>query len=362
MALQNLLLNLGVRADTAALGRIRTGLAGVNRGALLAAGAIAGLGFAAVKAFQFAGEVRATGDELDKTSRAIGLNVERLQELRFAADLAGVGNADFSKGLQTLQKNAFEAARGSTAYEEAFNRLGVSLRDGNGELRSSDDLLVQVAEGYQGLTSDTERSALAQNLFGRAGKRLGPLLAQGAEGIARASAEARELGFIMGEDTVAAAAELTDNQTRLSLVMRGFRLQIGRAVLPILNGLVEAFLRVARVVRENEFVALALKVTVSAVALAMVAAAGKVIIAWLAAAAPFIAIVAVLGLLFLVAEDLFTFLQGGDSVIGDIADAFAEWLTESDSLIAVVLRAIVDFFQTAVEWIGSLISLSLIHI
>ena len=70
------------------------------------------------------------GDELDKTSKVIGISTQALQAWRHAANLSGVDAQSFNTGLIRLQRNMYEAQRGSATAQEAFSKLGISVTGG----------------------------------------------------------------------------------------------------------------------------------------------------------------------------------------------------------------------------------------
>ncbi len=272
--------------------------------------------------------VRAAGDELDKTSVQLGVSIEALQSWRFAAGLAGVEGTAFTQSLGILQKNAFEANRGTAAMAEAFQKLGVSVKDSNGELKSGDALLQDVGVGLFELDNESEKVALALTLMGRTGKKLLPLFSQGAKGIALAREEFEALGGGLSKETIAASVELTDEQLRLDTALQGIRSRIALAVLPILNRFVRLMTKATAALGNFlegthlvELGMVALGIATLVLGRKMIATAVKTLIAWAPMIGMFLLITVVVGLIILAVDDLLTFLSGGESVIGDFIDA-----------------------------------------
>ena len=79
-------------------------------------------------------------DAIGKTADRIGVGVEALQELRFAAKAAGVEQGTLDMALQRLTRRAAEAAQGTGEAKDALAQMGIALRDQSGNLRSSEDL------------------------------------------------------------------------------------------------------------------------------------------------------------------------------------------------------------------------------
>ena len=87
-------------------------------------------------------------DAIGKTADKIGVGVEALQELRFAAKASGVEQQTLDMALQRFTRRAAEAAQGTGEAKDALAQMGIALRDQSGDLRSSEDLLADVADAF----------------------------------------------------------------------------------------------------------------------------------------------------------------------------------------------------------------------
>jgi hypothetical protein len=178
-------------------------------------------------------------DELAKTSQKIGIQVEELQKLRYAADLSGVS----AEGLtQSVKKLAIDAENGG----KAMAAIGVSARGANGEMKSAQTLFTEVAEAISKMGDGTQKTAAAVSIFGKAGADLIPLLNSGADGIKAMTDEAVELGFVMDESLTKAAERYNDNLTRLSKAKDGIFVQITKQLLPALEALTNEMVTFAK--------------------------------------------------------------------------------------------------------------------
>lgn len=141
-----------------------------------AAGAavVAGLGAISYKAGTAA-------DDLNTLSKVTGMSTADLQKYSYAADLVDVSVEAIAKSNKKLTKSAYDAANGSKSQAEAFDAVGVSVTDANGELRSSDDIFQDVISALGKMTNETERDALAQKLMGKSAAELNPLIEDGGE-------------------------------------------------------------------------------------------------------------------------------------------------------------------------------------
>src|SRR4051812_35876508 len=198
-------------ADTAALDK---GLAD-SQSKLAAFGSAMSIGMAAVAAAVAVAAVKIgasvkdvidTADKLNKVSQSTGLTVEQLSKLSYAADLADVPLEALSKSVGKLSKAMVEAGGDATSQAaRAFTAMGVAVKNQDGTLRSSADVLSDIAGKFENYKDGAEKTALAIALFGKAGASMIPLLNLGKEGIKDAGDEAQRFGWVLDKQTTAAA-------------------------------------------------------------------------------------------------------------------------------------------------------------
>jgi len=177
-------------------------------------------------------------DAVGKMSQRIGVQVSELSRLTHAADLSGLAMEEMATGVQLLSRNmASFASGGSNEASKVFQRLGVSVTDSSGKLRSASDVMAQVADRFASMPDGAQKTAAAMDLFGRSGARMIPLLNQGAAGLKGMMEEADRLGITISGATAKAAEEFNDNLTRLGGVMRGIVTQMAAHLLPTLQQL-----------------------------------------------------------------------------------------------------------------------------
>lgn len=177
-------------------------------------------------------------DELNKTSQKLGIPVEQLSALAYAADLADVSFEQLSKGVGKLSKNMVDAAAKPTGdAANAFRALGVSVLDSNGKLKSSEVLLGDLAEAFAGAPDGPKKTALAMAVFGKAGADLIPLLNGGRDSLNEMTAEARTFGAIVSTSAAKQAEAFNDNLTRLGYAVKGLFVQTAEKLLPTLVNL-----------------------------------------------------------------------------------------------------------------------------
>ena len=186
--------------------------------------------FAAQKIISGIGQLVDGMDDIAKAAPKIGLTTAALQELQFAAGLAGVDAKGLQTAMQRLSVNMLDAGRGVVEMEQAFKALGVA-----GE-KDASKVLGVIADRFAKMPDGAQKTAEAIKLFGRSGAALIPLLNEGSAGLAAYKKEAEELGIVIDEKTLKASEALNDNISRLTAVATVFAT---RFLSPIIEGLVE---------------------------------------------------------------------------------------------------------------------------
>lgn len=194
--------------------------------AAIGAGVIAG-GKALVDMAKSAAD---TGDEIEKTSQKVGLSYESYQKWDYAMKIAGTSMTDCTNGLKTLTNTFDDAINGSASAQTKFERLGLSLDDLKG--KSREEVFEATISALQNVSDETEKAALANDMFGKSGQNLLPMLNQSSEETQKLLAEAEEYGMVMGDDAVKASAAFQDSLSRLEGTIGGVKNKIGGELLP----------------------------------------------------------------------------------------------------------------------------------
>ena len=125
-----------------------------------------------------------------------GMSVESLQAYSYAADLVDVSLDTLTGSMAKNVKSMSNAAQGSAKYADAYKQLGVSVTNADGSLRNSEDVYWEVIDALGKVSNETERDALAMQLFGKSAQDLNPLIAQGSAGIAALTDEAHRIASL----------------------------------------------------------------------------------------------------------------------------------------------------------------------
>ena len=228
----------------------RVGPAGAVLGALGPAGIAAAAGIGTVT-LAFAGFLRAAREiaALDDVAQTLGINVEALQELRFAASESGIAIGTADMALQRFIRRSAEAARGTGEALGALNELGVSARDFNGQMKPAEQLLREVADALQRVPSEADRVRIAFKLFDSEGVAMLRMLKDGSDGLDRFAQDARDLGLVIDSEMVARAAEAENHLGTLAQVM-DTKLKVALLELtPLIDGVATKLLSAAKEAR-----------------------------------------------------------------------------------------------------------------
>jgi hypothetical protein len=172
-----------------------------------------------------------SADELAKLSARTGVAVEDLSRLQYAANLSGVSSQSMTTSIERLSRSMADASTGSGKAAESFQQLGINVKNQDGTLKSQREVLEEIADRFAGMEDGARKSALAQDILGRSGTQLIPLLNGGAQGIRDMADESDRLGNTISTRTAKSAEEFNDNITRLTTVMGGLARTIAGPVI-----------------------------------------------------------------------------------------------------------------------------------
>lgn len=170
-------------------------------------------------------------------STVTGISTEKLQEYMYAAELVDVSTETLTKSM-TKQINSMKAARdGSKSMVEAYDKLGVSVTDSNGELRDSETVYWELIDALGKVENETERDSLAMTILGKSAQDLNPLITAGAQRMQELGKQAKDAGYVMGDDMLQAYGSLDDQCQKLTLGVTAAKNAVGAVLLPVLTSL-----------------------------------------------------------------------------------------------------------------------------
>lgn len=210
---------------------------GIQTAAKWGAGIAAGATAAGAAIMGVATKAAAATDDIDKMSQKIGISREAYQEMAFAMSQSGTDVSLLQSGVKTLTNQMQSAAEGGKTASAAFEALGLSIYDSNGQLKSQEEMMFEAMSALQGMDDQTQKAALAVDLFGRSGTELMPMLNGAAGSIDEMRQKAHDLGLILSDDAVDAGVQFTDTMDQLKRSFSAAATNIGVELMPIIMSL-----------------------------------------------------------------------------------------------------------------------------
>lgn len=149
-----------------------------------------------------------TADDLNALSQQTGLTVEEIQKMQYASDVVDVSVEQMTGSIQKMTKQM-------SSSPKAFEELGVSIYDANGNMRDATDVWYESLEALSKIDNETERDAKSMEIFGKSAMDMAGIIDDGGASLKALGDEAEDLGLIMGQDMVDDANELQDAIDRM---------------------------------------------------------------------------------------------------------------------------------------------------
>ena len=211
--------------------------------------AIASVGIAAAALSKHFSEL---GVEMGKVARQTGLSTETLSGLKVIAEGNEVSFGELTVAMRFFNRTVGQAALGSQEALDVFKQLGISARQVDEGLAEPEKLLPLVARGFAAVGSTAESTALQFRLFGRGGRDITAVLQElNEKGLDAARQKAADLGQLWTKDMVAAAKVFNDSITHISQALGGLVIYIGAYVLPVVQRLLDLFLKLPQPIKET---------------------------------------------------------------------------------------------------------------
>lgn len=217
--------------------KLKSGLTKAAKTGAVAVGALATAAGAATAALvKGIGETATYGDNIDKMSQKLGMTSDAYQEWDFIMQHCGTSIDSMQAGMKTL-------ASAAETGNKAFEKLGMSQEEIAN--MSQEELFSATITALQNVSDETERTYLAGQLLGRGATELGALLNTSAEDTEAMRQAVHDLGGVMSEDAVKAAAAYKDSlqnmQTSIGGVKNSIMSEFMPSVTTIMDGISAIF-------------------------------------------------------------------------------------------------------------------------
>ena len=178
-------------------------------------------------------------DDLLTQSTFTRQSTDDLQKYAYAARFIDVEMNTLTGSMARNVKAMSSARDGSEKYADAYKRLGVSVTDANGELRNSSDVYWETIDALGAVSNETERDALAMELFGKSAQELNSVIGAGSAAFKALGDEAAEMGFVLSGDAVNRLGAFNDKLQVLGAGLDALKNSASLIALPFLDALAE---------------------------------------------------------------------------------------------------------------------------
>lgn len=180
-----------------------------------------------------------TADDLLTLSTQTGLTTDQLQEFEYASELVDVSTDTLRGSLVKLTNNMQTAATGTGSAADAFKKLHVKVSDSSGKLKDNYEVFLKTIDALGKMKNETERDALAMDIFGRSATDLNPLIEAGSGRLKELAEQAHEVGAVTEHETLQSLGELDDAMQKLDKQGDAVKRSFAEALLPIITAFVD---------------------------------------------------------------------------------------------------------------------------
>lgn len=142
-------------------------------------------------------------DRYSDLSAKYDISTKSLQEFEY---IAGQNGATLDSLLSTMTMMYNRAKEN----DEVFAKLGVSVKDTNGNMKSMDSLFWEVKTALDNVNNSGDKSALMLEAFGRNAMSVGEVLRKDTTELQGLAQKANDLGIILNENTIQSASNFND--------------------------------------------------------------------------------------------------------------------------------------------------------
>ena len=174
-------------------------------------------------------------DNIITLSMQTGQSTQQLQEFAYASELIDVSVDTLQGSLTKLTNNMQDTMNGTGNAKASFEALGVSVTNADGSMRSANDVFYETIDALGQVKNETERDAMAMDIFGRSAQDLNPLTIQGSKTLKAYADEAHNMGYVLDDEALSALGAVDDAYQRLQKTQEGVKNQLAVEFAPYLE-------------------------------------------------------------------------------------------------------------------------------
>ena len=224
----------------------------LNASSVKIAGGFAAMAIAIAKAekalVSMTKESAAFADNIITLSMQTGQTTEQLQEFSYATELIDVSVDTLQGSLTKLTNNMQDTINGTGNAKASFEALGISVTDADGNMRSANDVFYETIDALGDVKNETERDAMAMDIFGRSAQDLNPLIIQGSDTLKAYAQEAHNVGYVLDEEALSALGAVDDAYQRLQKSQEGTKNQLSAEFAPYLT---EFYEKITKLIKDG---------------------------------------------------------------------------------------------------------------
>lgn len=176
------------------------------------------------------GEVADFTDEIDKNSKKAGMAASAYQKWDYIMKINGTSMSENMQAFKKLTNSIDDARNGSKNATALFKELGISMKDL--KTLSPEEIFEKSVYALQNVSDETRQAALANDLFGRSGQALQPLLDSTSEATKELADQAERYGLILDDKTISAGVKYKDSLTLLNATLDTLKANLIGGFLP----------------------------------------------------------------------------------------------------------------------------------
>lgn len=177
--------------------------------------------------------------EVINVSQTMGMTTTEYQIWDYVLKTVGHDAESASGDIAGLAEKAKDAADGGKDMAAVFNEVGVSVKDSQGNLKSQNQLFLELILNLQNMEDVTRRNAIASDLLSTTGEKIVPILNMNKQELSGLMRQARETGYVMGDELLKSAYDVSQGTQELSAKMEALKYNLGSGLLPVLDFFVE---------------------------------------------------------------------------------------------------------------------------
>ena len=180
-----------------------------------------------------------------QTANEIGFTAEGVQKLQYASDGLGISMNDMTDAVGNMNE-------GLEKNEGAFKRIGVRVKDNNGEYKDSERIFNETVTALGQIENETERSSAATAIFGDKARTIAPAFEDGGKALQALGHEAESLGGIVSNEDVESLATFSNELNKVKTLLSGAFANAGaatlQALMPVFQAVADAARKFAQVI------------------------------------------------------------------------------------------------------------------